>query len=567
MKDTPYTQNMAAYAENTDTTGIDTSDYSIGAQVNKCIPAKWWNTLFGDLVRRVRQSHSDFNAIYQEFLNVLSEAGIEPDEEESNQLLQALEALRDAQPLATHNSPGYVKSAGGKVNVSVNPSTGIMTANGVGSLNDSVSGIASNPSVTTIISALTYLSNNISGQQLVIPPKPEHWTIGTGTKDGTITNAWLVAIGEVGTSVYHEFIVPAGWHKICIWGGTGGQGGTGGRAMMNGSGSSQGGSISVTPEYKYGSVGSRGVAGNTSVLDVYFPTETKLQIMCGGGGRRGNNGGSPYVNASGSISSGSIAAASAVAKVNFSNSDFYKIASRLPTFLRPVASAGGSTGQSGLQGGASGSNWGVTFYGATGGGGGAGGIGGCTMVKFGKSIMACTGGSGGAGGSSATGKLPSNWSNSGGGSTTFINFTGKAGAATARAAYEANARLPVMQKRTPIPTTQIENLIGERWSTPDKCSEPLVDANGNPDGLCLPIPLRITSNINEHTVNLVEPVRNDDGKIVSVPITGPNDPNMTNPDFLGYDITLTPIYTWTNSTYRETDGMPGGVIVLKGDNI
>lgn len=555
MKNTPYTQNMDPYAENTDTTGIDSSDYLIGAQINKCIPAKWWNTLFGSLIRRVRQSRNDFNVIYQEFLNVLNEAGITPDEEESDQLLQALEALRDAQPIALSDALGFVRSAGGKTNVSVNPSTGEMTAVGVGDIFSSVSGITSNPSVQDIISALTFLSVNISGRQLVIPPKPETWAPDTCTLDG-VTGITAFVVGEVGTSKYHELEVSAGWHKICIWGGTGGYGGTGGRAMVNGSGSSIGSTVSVAPEYKYGSAGTKGLPGNTSVLDVYFPVAMKLQVMCGGGGRRGNDGTSPYQTTSSSYT-GSIAAVSAVSKVNFSDTDFRKIATRLPTFLRPIASGGGTAGVAGLTGGVNGSSVTINLYGCTGGGGGAGGIGGCTMVKFGKSIMACTGGSGGAGGTSGSGKLPT--SNTISGVTiTQITFNGIRGSSLAEATFEANARLPMMQQRLPHPYAT----FGECWCTPDSTPEQLYNANDNPitgDNLVTPIKLVLSTSGSTHTISLAQPVRNANGHIVS-------DGADHTAYELSYDVTTTNVYSWSNSNYSITNGLPGGILVLKGDN-
>lgn len=425
MKDTPYTQNMDPYAENTDTTGIDSSDYIVGGQVNKCIPAKWWNTLFGSLVRRVRQSRSDFNAIYQEFLNILNEAGITPDETESAQLLQALKDIRDNQPLATHNSPGYVKSAGGKVNVSVNPSTGIMTANGVGSLANSTSGITTNPSVTDIISALTFLSSNILGRQLVIPVKPENWQIAEGDYHVYETNTdasqqSLIITATKGTSYFFETTLQPGWYRFVIWGGSGGAGASGGRARGYYSGSAIGGSSSGVVTGNNGKSGSAGNQTYPFYVDMYLPVATKIFGCLGGGGTSGSTG--RGANSSGTGWDGNTGYGGAATTINTTR--YRQLASRLPMFIQGLAGGTGSAPQTQAftitDSGFSGSG---TMY--CGGGGGGGGNGGGTFIRVGKVPLFCSGFPGGNGG----GRDSANYSvNVGGGtSVTPRSYPGATG--------------------------------------------------------------------------------------------------------------------------------------------
>lgn len=529
MKDTPYTQNMDPYAENTDTTGIDSSDYIVGGQVNKCIPAKWWNTLFGSLVRRARQSRSDFNAIYQEFLNVLSEAGITPDETESAQLLQALKDIRDNQPLATHNSPGYVKSAGGKVNVSVNPSTGIMTANGVGSLANSTSGITTNPSVTDIISALTFLSNNILGRQLVIPVKPENWQIAEGDYHVYETNTdasqqSLIIIATKGTSYFFETTLQPGWYRFVIWGGSGGKGGSGGNARGYYTGSSIGGGLSGRQDGNSGKSGSDGDQTYPFYVDMYLPIETNITGCLGGGGNTGSTGLSP--NSSGTGWGSGSGAGGAATVINEAR---YKIiASRFPMFIQGLAGASGSAGQtqsfSFSTSGASGSG---TMY--CGGGGGGGGNGGGTFIRVGKVPLFCCGFPGGAGGGRDSGTYiqPTSVTYT---PRTYPGATGGAGGD----GYSSAIRAPlVWSRRFGAIVTNYPGIEGP---------EPLPDVDGNGRHWVYTIDARdyLSPGMRMGTITKAS-------NTVSISAGGA-DCNFT-------------------SSYSLTDGFPGGIAIFRGANI
>ena len=337
MKGTQYTQLMDPYAtENAGLSSISSSNYNIGAQVNSCIPAGWWDFLFNNLVTRARQSYNDINVLYTEILNVLSAAGVTPSEADSTQLVQSLKTLFNAVPIATHNAVGKVKSSSGKGNVSVDSQTGIMTANGVGSMGDSTSGINSNPSVTDIISALGYLSRSMGGHQIAIPAKPENWQLDTTTygylpnsnESNPSTNSYYefgdnpsmyeafpkgpygvpVTGGNVciatrgGVRMYRTELTP-GWYRICIWGGTGGKGGnSGGQPKGSYSGSSVGGSISGTIAVSgySANAGYDGYAGVAGYIDLYFPKATKITGILGYGGNAGQNGGTPSTGSPGS---------------------------------------------------------------------------------------------------------------------------------------------------------------------------------------------------------------------------------------------------------------------------
>lgn len=442
MKGTQYTQLMDPYAtENAGLSPISTSNYNIGAQVNSCIPAGWWDFLFNNLVTRARQSYSDINVLYTEILNVLSAAGVTPSEADSTQLVQSLKTLFNGVPIATHNAVGRVKSSSGKGNVSVDSQTGVMTANGVGAMGSSTSGINSNPSVTDIISALAYLSHSMGGHQIAIPAKPENWQVvddgymyypssvesnpsTTDTIEGGIAvsgdNKCLAVRG--GARWFSSYMSNPGWYRIVIWGGAGGTGGSSGDLGGKVTGSSLGGSISgtwdpseypYTTGHKYTSVaGEPGGGVAIGYIDLYLPlANTRISGLLGGGGNAGGSGG--YVttntgNYSGSITaSGGAAVATSIKQYEliypsgaaWVTRDIYtSMASRLPSFIKGTAGTAGSTRTSGTFSDST-SGAGATCEWYCGGGGGGGSNGGGTFIRVGNVPLYCCGTSGGKGGS------------------------------------------------------------------------------------------------------------------------------------------------------------------------
>lgn len=442
MKGTQYTQLMDPYAtENAGLSPISDSNYNIGAQVNSCIPAGWWDFLFNNLVTRARQSYSDINVLYNEILNVLSAAGVTPNEADSTQLVQSLKTLFNEVPIATNNV-GRVKSSNGKGFVSVDPQTGVMTANGVGSMGDSTSGINANLTRADIISALAYLSRSMGGHQIAIPVKPENWQV---VDDGYIyypssveSNLPTTHLMWGGVSVSGEnkclavrggarwfstYTANPGWYRIVIWGGAGGMGGSSGDLGGKVTGSSIGGSISGTwdpSEYPYASghkyasqAGEPGDGVAIGYIDLYLPLATDISGLLGGGGNAGESGGYVTTNTGnyvGSITaSGGAAVATSVKQyelISASSSawvtrDLYtSMASRLPSFIKGTAGSSGSTRSSGtFSDSTSGANATCQWY--CGGGGGGGSNGGGTFIRVGNVPLYCCGTSGGRGGSHA----------------------------------------------------------------------------------------------------------------------------------------------------------------------
>lgn len=548
MKGTQYTQLMDPYAtENAGLSPISSSNYNIGAQVNSCIPAGWWDFLFNNLVTRARQSYSDINVLYSEILNVLSAAGVTPDESDTSQLSASLTALLNAKPLATQNILGKVKSSGGRSFVSVG-SDGTMTANGVGSItSDSNSGITLNPSVTDIISALNFLTTNISGHEIAIPPKPEAWEIETAN----MTNGgYPIGIGSTGdavfsayrgTSSYQDLTVPAGWHRICIWGGSGGQGGGCGSASYYGRTQSYGGSESrAGGTLQNYTAGELGTAGRTIMLDLYLPTATMFKVLAGGGGNAGGNGGSGSPGSSGDLGDASGGSAGyRAAAVSVPATTFYGIGTRIPSFLTPVTVGG--NGVSGGRGSLSTGGSYVSYTGAYayGGTGGSGGCGGGTMVKFGATVLCASGGDGGAGAdrSSKSGTLYPLGSGYGG-----TNYSIPSGSGGARGAvqYAAQVRLPfvlgssartyffspigvpVLLGSYPGNAIMARNLVDEDFK---------VEVLTN--GTC--------------TLSFKETTYTEQGQVDSV--------------------TYTPAYSWTvQAGVTEKNGLGGGIAIFKGAN-
>lgn len=93
------------------------------------VPADWWNKLFQQLSEQVNNACNGMSTAYNEILNVLSAANIQPDATQNDQLAQAINNLR--QTVANAVNAGAVKSSttSGKVSVDGN---GVMTPNGMG---------------------------------------------------------------------------------------------------------------------------------------------------------------------------------------------------------------------------------------------------------------------------------------------------------------------------------------------------------------------------------------------------------------------------------------------------
>lgn len=94
------------------------------------LPAAWWNALWNDTNKAVNEARNAIGVMVNELCNVLVGAGICPSCSCLDQLYQSINKIR--QTLATASAPGSVVSSDVCGEVSVNSTTGIMTANGLG---------------------------------------------------------------------------------------------------------------------------------------------------------------------------------------------------------------------------------------------------------------------------------------------------------------------------------------------------------------------------------------------------------------------------------------------------
>lgn len=72
-------------------------DYSQGVKVGRTVPAKWWNWLFSAVTKRAGQSKSDAQNMLTELQNVVTDAGMALNPNDSTQLSQAIGAKTSTQ--------------------------------------------------------------------------------------------------------------------------------------------------------------------------------------------------------------------------------------------------------------------------------------------------------------------------------------------------------------------------------------------------------------------------------------------------------------------------------------
>ena len=73
------------------------TDFSVGAQVGRTIPAKWWNWLFNAVIKRLHQGRTDAQNMLTELQNVVSDAGITLDSADSTQMNSAINVKNTVQ--------------------------------------------------------------------------------------------------------------------------------------------------------------------------------------------------------------------------------------------------------------------------------------------------------------------------------------------------------------------------------------------------------------------------------------------------------------------------------------
>ena len=160
MKPSTDINIIFAYAKDTP---IPAGDQPTEEDINKGVspldplPAQWWNYYWNIITTNYSKVASYTMSLGNEIVNLLKAANMKPSETEQDQVLRAVRYL--SRVIATSDVPGAVKSSSDSGNVSVNPGTGIMTANGMGdtaNLNTSLK--------TTLVDAINEVITKLSQQ-------------------------------------------------------------------------------------------------------------------------------------------------------------------------------------------------------------------------------------------------------------------------------------------------------------------------------------------------------------------------------------------------------------------
>lgn len=175
MKPSTDINTIFAYAKDTP---IPAKDQPTEEDINKGVspldplPAQWWNYYWNIITTNYSKVASYTMSLGNEIVNLLKAANMKPSATTQDQVLQAVRYL--SRVIATTDVPGAVKSSSASGNVSVNPTTGIMTANGMGdtaNLNTSLKTTlvdAINEVITKLSQQNTDLRNYIDEKQLKI---------------------------------------------------------------------------------------------------------------------------------------------------------------------------------------------------------------------------------------------------------------------------------------------------------------------------------------------------------------------------------------------------------------
>ena len=94
MNTQPEIEALSTYARNASyIEEPDSTSYSAGVEPLDTLPAAWWNWFLYHLTNDEALLATNLNALYEEAINVLTQAGIEPDETQKNQLYAAINTL------------------------------------------------------------------------------------------------------------------------------------------------------------------------------------------------------------------------------------------------------------------------------------------------------------------------------------------------------------------------------------------------------------------------------------------------------------------------------------------
>lgn len=310
MKAQTSMDNLDQYGYNTTQKARPTDpQYAMGAVPGECIPAKWWNWFFNLSIKTLMADRADTSTIIAEINNVLTEAGITPDPSATNQFASALINIKNTVGVANGLAPGYVKSSTANGEVSVNPTTGVMTGNGVGDINT----ITLPPNVEAdVISVMNYFIVQIFGYGPVLPPNPfpaitqgsvtyfeTHDLAGAGGRVPyifcgnaipTASEAGKVTADEI-KGFTSTFTLEGGhWYRIVMSGGGGGGGGGSANAGNRSVRGAPNTTVTHTSSIAKGKNGAMGSPGALSVFDIYLAEDELCYALIGKGGYGGEGG-------------------------------------------------------------------------------------------------------------------------------------------------------------------------------------------------------------------------------------------------------------------------------------
>ena len=140
--------------------------YQKGVVPYDTLPAAWWNWFWHEITLNEGRTVEMLDSIFAELTKLLRDAGIDTNNPDVlNQVSSAVQTI--AKWIATEERPGAVVSSSAKGKVSVDGTTGVMTANGLGDVNNLSEGILlRNTTVEAINDVLAQLVKEIQDRTL-----------------------------------------------------------------------------------------------------------------------------------------------------------------------------------------------------------------------------------------------------------------------------------------------------------------------------------------------------------------------------------------------------------------
>lgn len=223
----------------------ESDEYKDGVIPLDTLPAAWWNWLWNQITLQEGNTVSALNNIFAEIINVLTDAGITPADEDTTQLKQAIYAL--SQRIATASVAGAVKSSSTNGQITVE-ADGTMTANGLGNVSNltteaKLTVVAAineiHSLVNTNIESITNILNKI-GDLTTVPGNPASVAVGLQSLHSSVSSLSSSVTGSFASfgsslSSVSETVAnsSANWNDAydkvtlnsSIWGAAGTQGG------------------------------------------------------------------------------------------------------------------------------------------------------------------------------------------------------------------------------------------------------------------------------------------------------------------------------------------------------